>query len=85
MNVFKVTEKNIGEVLAVTFRDHTTGRGIEVFTVYGRLSAVHRDYIVVDTLVYVDDTPIEDRDPDNIEQYSLVKSTITDIEFLRRI
>ena len=77
-----------GQVVAVTFLDHVQGGGKPIlFTVYGKLVAVHKDSLTVSTWTYAETgTAVKDaydfKDGNNV-QFTLVRSAITRVQHLK--
>ena len=71
-------------VVEVEFLDHVEDSGEPLrFTVYGRISGVHRKHLVIDSWAYTDDASSGDADS-NVKRWTILRSTIVNAWELRR-
>lgn len=71
-----------GDVVAITFDDHTEGEvGLLTFVVYGRVHVVADRYVAVDSWAHPE--PDAPRD-ENVGGYTILRDAIRSIEVLQR-
>lgn len=70
---------NIGDVVAITFDDHSEGEQHIVFEVFGVVLKRDRRSILVGSFVYPNSREIDE----NVVVYTILRATIQRIEILR--
>jgi len=72
----------LGDVVAITFRDHCQGSDEPVtFIAYGRVSAKNKEFVTVDAWAYAHEYAARDQ---NIERFCILRSAIKKVEVLKR-
>ena len=70
-----------GTIVAVTFLDHCKNGSTPIsFTVYGRVGAVGRASVCIDTWAYTDESVPYDEA--NVERYTILRKVITGVRVL---
>lgn len=76
----KRTPCNVGDVVAVTFDDHSEGEQHIVFEVFGVVLRKDRRSLLVGSFVYAGGREVDE----NVVCYTILRATIQKLEILRK-
>jgi hypothetical protein len=81
----KLPKVSVGNLVEIRFWDHheNLDEPVEYF-VYGRVAKVTRLAITVHTWATIDGKPVDEDNRHNIHMFTIVRSAITEINFLHR-